>query len=104
MPDIDVLLQPPARAFYESASEVDQSHLDRAFQNLCDDPYSDQEVKFTLPAVPAAANKVVFAYLPDGRFVIIYHFLNNWTLSILSITHAWEVWDSSDIPTVGPIL
>jgi hypothetical protein len=101
MADIDYLLQPPARHFYEEiAGEVDRSHLDRAFRNICDNPDIDDEVKF---ALPIGKDRWLVTY-SDGRFVIVYHHLNNWTLSILNISYAGEFWEPSDIPTVGPIL
>lgn len=69
-------------------------------RNICEDPRIDDEVKF---ALPIGKDKYLTAYT-DGRYVIIYHHLNNWTLSVLNIGYAGEFWDESDIPTVGPIL
>lgn len=85
MPDVDAILRNPARFFYEAASEDEQDELDRIIVNICRDPRVDEEVKFVLPAPPAVLN-----IYSDKRFWVVYHQLNNWTISILNIGYAHE--------------
>jgi len=82
------------------ATEVDRAHLDTILRTLCEDPRIDDEVKFDLPS---GKERYLTAYA-DARYVIIFHHLNNWTLSVLNIGYAGEFRDESDLPTVGPIL
>ncbi len=106
MADIDAILQPPARHFYDViAGEVQRDQLDRIIELICQDPRIDNEIKFALPVgKDEFGNRRFHTAYSDGRFVIVYHHLNNWTLSILNIGYAGEFWDEYDIPTAGPIL
>ena len=80
MANFDAILQPPARRFYDSCNEAERLELDRILDSICVDPFIDNEVKLSFDYAPAVA---VLYY--DGWFWLVYHAMNNWTLSVLNI-------------------
>jgi hypothetical protein len=89
MPDIDVLLQAPARQFYEEiATPTERARLDDIIYLLRLDPGVDGELRFTYDLeAPEAGGRIFY----DGFFWLVYRMLNNWTMSILNIGFEEEI-------------
>ncbi len=71
---------------YDAASAGEQDELDRIITNICADPRVDDEVKFVFPVPP-----VMLTIYSDMRFWVVYHQLNNWTISIVNIGYHHEL-------------
>jgi hypothetical protein len=86
--DVDAVLQPSARTFYEEiATDAERAHIDDAIALIRLDHLPDNELKFPFNAgLPTAA----YIYY-DGLIWIIYRLLNNWTISILNIGFEEEI-------------
>ena len=83
MPDIDAVLEEPARNFYNNvASPVQRQRIDQIIRRLCSDPSIDDVATFAFHiGVPEPDARI---YL-DDEFRILYRLANAWTISILNI-------------------
>lgn len=89
MPDIDVLLQTPARLFYEEiATRRERGRLDDIIHLLRMDPGVDDDLRFHYDLGERVPGGRIFY---DGEFWVVYHMLNNWTISILNIGFEEEI-------------
>ena len=78
MPDIDVLLRPEARTFYnEVATPDEQRAIDEILSIICARPQVDDAVRFSTSRGDTLYN--------DGTYWILYRALNNWTIEIIGI-------------------
>jgi hypothetical protein len=78
MQDIDVLLRPEARIFYnEVATTIEQRSIDDIISIICARPHVDEAIRFSTMRGDTLYN--------DGSFWILYRALNNWTIEIIGI-------------------
>ncbi len=94
MPDVDAVLEAPARRFYDSiARPADKHDLDAVIRSICEDPSTNGGLKFAIPS----SDKVTTVFA-DGKFVVLFEHLNNWTISIVNIAYDKDViaWDNID--------
>jgi len=83
VPDIDAVLEEPARHFYDNvASSEQRQRIDQIIRGLCSDPSIDGVATFAFHiGVPEPDARL---YL-DDEFRILYRLANAWTISILNI-------------------
>ena len=78
MPDIDVLLRPEARFFYdEVATTTEQLAIDEIISIIRVRPEMDDAIRFSTARGATLYN--------DGSFWVLYRALNNWTIEIIGI-------------------
>lgn len=83
MPDVDAILEAPARRFYDSIKvTTERRNLDFVILKLCETPEVDDDLKSVIPFGNRRVN-----VLADGKFVILYEYLNNWTISVIAIAY-----------------
>ena len=80
MPDVDALLDHPARYFYDEATPEEKRLLDELILSIREDPEVDGLTKTAFPV--AAGMLTLYA---DERFWALYFPLNDWTIFILNI-------------------
>ena len=83
MPDIDAILEEPARRFYDAVASGDQRRrLDAIIGRLRSDPAIDGVTTFAFNVgVPETDARIYF----DDEFRIVYRMINEWTLSIINV-------------------
>lgn len=81
--DFDLLVRGEARRFYESLTGTEKEEVERILALLQSDPWVDSVTKFVM-----AAQVVVLTVYDDGRWVVVYRFLNNVVLHIWGIERA----------------
>lgn len=94
MPDVDAVLQPDARRFYDSIKRpADQRRLDSIIRSICEDPRIDEDLKFSVPS----RDRTMIGY-GDGMFIVMFEHLNSWTISIANIAYDKDFipWDDID--------
>ena len=78
MPDIDVLLRPEARFFYdEVATTSEQQAIDEVIGIIRTRPEVDEAIRFSTTHGDTLYN--------DGSIWVLYRALNNWTIEIIGI-------------------
>jgi hypothetical protein len=83
MPDVDAILLPFARDFYESLTDPDERRrVDDAIDLVRHDPYIDDDRKLAFRV--AVPDFDAISYYGD-EFWVIYRFMNEWTLAIINI-------------------
>jgi len=83
MPDIDAVFQDAPRDFYDHvATSEERRQLDAIIVRLCAQPALDGETRFRFGLGDDEPEGRMYN---DGRYWIIYHMINDWTLEILGI-------------------
>lgn len=78
MPDVDVVLRPAARLFYDRvATPSERLRIDEALSTICATPVVDEAVRFSTTHGDTLYN--------DGDVWLLYRSVNNWTVEVIGI-------------------
>ncbi len=94
MPDVDAILQPDARHFYDNIKRpAHKRRLDAVMAGIRENPRIDGELKFAVPS----RDRTMIGYA-DGMFIVMFEHLNDWTISITNIACDKDFipWDDID--------
>ena len=82
MADVDVLIHPPARRFYEEElTRPEQRQVDDIITLITLTPELDGELIFPFAMPDGEPGRIYY----DGWFWVIFRMLNAWTVSIYNI-------------------
>ena len=89
MADVDAVLLPFARVFYEEiATDLERAHLDDVITLIRLNPDPDGELIFPFDLGLRDTSGMIYY---DGWVWVIFRRLNNWTLAILNIGFEEEI-------------